>query len=100
MTSDPGLQPQRTALAWQRTGVAVLLTCAATSFAALRHNLPALSAGAILSSAAVCHLGFRHFPKGANRRVGVDSMWSTMVATAGLAVIAALVGCALAFSEI
>ncbi|GAA4475698.1 hypothetical protein GCM10023094_13660 [Rhodococcus olei] len=99
MTVDPGLQPQRTALAWQRTGLSVLLTCVATGFAALRHGFPALAVGAILAGAVICHLAVRHFPKGPDRTAGTDTVWPTMVATVTLVVITSFVGSALAVTE-
>ncbi|WP_231875738.1 DUF202 domain-containing protein [Gordonia sp. QH-12] len=64
MSIDPGLQPQRTALAWQRTGLSVLLACAAAGFAALRHGFPAAALCTFVAGVVLCHVAVRHFPKG------------------------------------
>ena len=58
MARDPGLQPERTALSWQRTGVATLLTGSAAVAAAVHGGeplvvLPALAALALAGVTAI-----------------------------------------------
>ena len=64
MSRDPGLQPERTALSWQRTGVATLLVGAAAVGAAIRRGAPVvvLAALAALALAAVTAVPPRHPP--------------------------------------
>ncbi|AUH69342.1 MULTISPECIES: DUF202 domain-containing protein [Gordonia] len=99
MSIDPGLQPQRTALAWQRTGLSVLLACAAAGFAALRHGFPAAALCTFVAGVVLCHVAVRHFPKGPDRVAGTGSVWPTMVATVGVVVVIALAGTALAIAD-
>ncbi len=98
MTSDPGLQPQRTALAWQRTGLGDVTNLRYNQF----RRTPARPPGSRrrFDPRRCClQRGLRRFPKGTNRRIGVGSMWPTMVAIATLAVITSLACCALAISR-
>ena len=44
----PGLQAERTALAWQRTALGVVLGCAVLALAALREDDPVLAVGAVV----------------------------------------------------
>jgi Domain of unknown function (DUF202) len=48
---DPGLQPERTTLSWQRTGVATLLAGAAAAAAAVRRGGPLVVGAALLALA-------------------------------------------------
>ncbi|MFE5708450.1 DUF202 domain-containing protein [Rhodococcus koreensis] len=90
MTADPGLQPQRTALAWQRTGLSVLAASATIGFAAYRLDAPLLALGALVNSSIVGYLGIRYFPEGALRRKTDIGTWPTLLRTASLVAFTAL----------
>ncbi|MBM7368421.1 DUF202 domain-containing protein [Gordonia hydrophobica] len=96
MTGDPGLQPQRTALAWQRTGLGVLITAGAAGIAALRHGFPLWALITLLCGLLICYVAVRHFPKGPDRDVGTDSIWTSMTATVAVVVATSLAGTVLA----
>lgn len=98
MTSDPGLQPQRTALAWQRTGLSVLVTAGAGGLAALRFGFPIWAFLTFLGGLVICLVAVRHFPKGPDRDVGVDSVWTSMVATVAVVVTTSVAGTVLAIA--
>lgn len=96
MTADPGLQPQRTALAWQRTGLSVLVTAGAGGFAAFRHGFPLWAFVTFLGGLVICLIAVRHFPKGPDRAVDTDSVWTAMVATVAVVVATSMAGTVLA----
>ncbi|QDQ95992.1 DUF202 domain-containing protein [Rhodococcus sp. WB9] len=89
---DPGLQPQRTALAWQRTGLSVLATSAAIGFVAYRLGAPLLTLSALVASSIVGYLGIRHFPKGSARANTDTGAWPALLRTVSLVALTALLG--------
>jgi hypothetical protein len=61
---DPGLQPERTALAWQRTGLSAMLVGIVTSVTAARLGAPIVVTISALVVLGVVVLVMRHFPRG------------------------------------
>lgn len=98
MTSDPGLQPQRTALAWQRTGLSVLVTAGAGGFAALRHGFPIWAFITFLGGLVICLVAVRHYPKGLDRTAGTDTIWTALVTTVAVVVATSIAGTVLAIA--
>lgn len=92
---DPGLQPERTALAWQRTGVAGAALAGSATVAAAhlasRWVLVVVVTLAVLCAAAVT-VAASSVPRAGHR----GSPWVRLLAVAGIPVLLALVGVLLA----
>jgi len=90
----PGVQPERTRLAWQRTTVSAAGVCAVAAMTAVRIGFPVLvvPASALALAALVAVV---HHPRNVARTTGRD-VWSSLLLTVGVVVTVALVGLAMA----
>ena len=88
-TSDVGLPRVRTALAWQRTGVAAAGLCAGGAVAWARLGQPVLAVAAVAVALLPLVVLGRH-------RLGPDSVWQRLVAVVGAAAVLAVLGVAAA----
>ena len=84
---DPGLQPERTALAWQRTGVSALLVGGGAVLAAVHRDDAVVLVAALVALAAAAWTAVP--PRGRPRPVPV-LLVRAAVTTAGLAVVGVL----------
>jgi uncharacterized membrane protein YidH (DUF202 family) len=84
---DPGLQPERTALSWQRTGVSTVLTGTGAAAAAVHRGEPlvVLAALAALAMAAATAV-----PPGRHPTPPFDRLVRAAVATVALAAVGIL----------
>ena len=99
MRADPGLQPERTALAWQRTGISGVLVGGVAVIAAARRGSPLLVAGmALLSALTATAAGYAATRPQPGIEPPLPSPWARLVATAAVPVLLACAGLVLALS--
>lgn len=91
---DPGLQPERTALSWQRTALSTSMIALVLAFACLRVGFLAgtVVAGVIALAAAVVLFASRRRVA----RASGTSPWTSLTRVAALLLATAVVGAALA----
>lgn len=92
--SDPGLQPERTALSWQRTALSTSMIALLLAFACLRAGFPlgTAVAGVVAVAAAVVLFASR---RRSARSHGI-SPWTSLTRVAALLIVTAIVGAVLA----
>ncbi|SFR73660.1 IPTL-CTERM protein sorting domain-containing protein [Agromyces sp. CF514] len=92
---DPGLQPERTALAWSRTGLAIAVNAVLALRDGLSSNQPALSTAGVvlfvLAAVAVAHGTVRRRQLGARREI-VPPSPLVMLGVAATVLLAAVAG--------
>ncbi|MBE7700081.1 DUF202 domain-containing protein [Oerskovia sp. Sa1BUA8] len=91
---DPGLQPERTALAWQRTVLGVVLGSLLLAAVNLRVGQPVLSVLAGLLAVATLVPAVLRPPSGGLPRDGVLRSWDFLVRVASLVGVLGLLGAA------
>lgn len=93
-TPDTGAQPERTALAWQRTGLAVVLaSLAVLRLAAVRGSVPGTVVAALAGTLAVAALlrvrfGYERSAGGVATESGVVAMGPAAATAAAIALLA------------
>ncbi|MFF2372551.1 DUF202 domain-containing protein [Agromyces sp. NPDC058110] len=92
---DPGLQPERTALAWSRTGLAIAVNAVLALRDGLSSDQPALSAAGVvlfvLAAVAIAHGAVRRRQLDARREV-VPPSPAVMLGVTATVLLAAVVG--------
>jgi len=99
---DPGLQPERTSLAWQRSGVNAALVCGLAVLVALHRGDPVLIvATALLAglSAAIAGVSVWQVAREQRDSSALSQPWHRLLAVALVVAAGAVAGVLLAVSE-
>lgn len=83
-------QPERTALAWRRTGLSAGVVCLVLALTLVRLNLAYLAIGAAALTVITTVLAMRHFPDGAP--LTREYVWPALTRLVGVVAAVALVG--------
>lgn len=98
MTRDPGLQPERTALAWQRTGVAGAALAGSATLAAAHLSPPGVLL-LVTGLAVLCAVAATVAATSAGRKERLSSPWVRLLAVAAIPVLLCVVGILLALAS-